>query len=115
MGYDVHITRANDWTEAKSAPIRLEEWLTLIQSDPEMQLDGFADAKTPDGVLRYENQGLVVWKAYSGNGVNGNMAWFDYRDGCITVKNPDEEILAKMKQIAKKLSAKVIGDEGEEY
>jgi len=43
------------------------------------------------------------------------MAWFDYRNGWIVVKNPDEEIRAKMKQIAKVLSAKVFGDEGEEY
>jgi hypothetical protein len=39
------------------------EWLALIQADPEMRFDGFAEAKTPDGVSRYENQGLAVWEA----------------------------------------------------
>ncbi len=43
------------------------------------------------------------------------MAWFDFRDGCISVKNPDEKILRKMHQIASQLDAKVLGDEGEEY
>jgi hypothetical protein len=115
MGYDIHITRANDWAKAKSVPILLEEWLALIQADPEMRLDGFAEAEIPEGVLRYEHRGLAVWKAYSGNGVGGNMAWFDYVDGRITVKNPDKEIIAKMKQIAKMLGARVVGDEDEEY
>jgi len=35
--------------------------------------------------------------------------------GCISVKNPDEEILRKMHQIASQLDARVLGDEGEEY
>ena len=115
MGYDVHITRASDWTESESAPITLDEWLTVVQTDPDMRLDGFAEAGTPEGMLRYENKGMAVWTKYSGHEVNGNMAWFDYRGGRIVVKNPDEEIRAKMKQLATKLSAKVVGDEGEEY
>jgi hypothetical protein len=59
-----------------------------------------------------ENQGLAAWKAYSGN---GNMPWFDYRMDALPSKNPDREILSKMKQIAKSLRAKVLGDDGEEY
>lgn len=43
------------------------------------------------------------------------MAWFDYRDGCIVVKNPDEEIRRKMYFIASALGALVQGDEGERY
>jgi hypothetical protein len=45
----------------------------------------------------------------------GNKAWFDWRDGCIVVKNPDDEILNKMKQIAVQLRAIVVGDDGEQY
>lgn len=43
------------------------------------------------------------------------MAWFTHSKDRITVKNPDEEILVKMHQIALALSAKVQGDDGEEY
>jgi hypothetical protein len=75
-----------------------------------MRLTGTAEAKTPDAVLRYENPGLAIWTKAPHSGT-----WFDYRRGRIVVKNPDPEILAKMKQIAGKLRAKVIGDEGEEY
>jgi hypothetical protein len=86
-----------------------------VAADPEMRLDGFAEASTFEGTLRYDNKGLAVWTKYSGHNVNGNMAWFDYRRGLVVVKNPDEEIRTKMKQLAAKLGAKVVGDEGEEY
>jgi hypothetical protein len=43
------------------------------------------------------------------------MAWFDWHRGAIVVKNPDTEILDKMKQIAAALGAFVVGDEGERY
>jgi hypothetical protein len=43
------------------------------------------------------------------------MAWFLYRKGYVTVKNPDEEIIRKMWSIAQALSAKVQGDDSEVY
>jgi len=115
MGYDVHITRADKCPASDAAPISLEDWLAVVQADLEMRLDDFAEVDTPDGALRYANAGLAVWTEYSGHRVNGNMAWFDYRRGSIVVKNPDDEILAKMKQLAAELRAKVVGEEGEEY
>jgi hypothetical protein len=112
MGYDVHITRADDWTESEAKPIRLEEWLEYVARDPEMRLDGVAEAQLPDGsTLRYENAGLAIWT--SGTGEGGN--WFDFRRGRVIVKNPDELILAKMVGIAAKLGARVQGDDGELY
>jgi hypothetical protein len=115
MGYDLHITRANHWTESESQAITLGEWLEYVASDPEMRLDGFAEAEVGGDVLRYENEGLAVWVAYSGHGVGGNMAWFDYRHARIVVKNPDREIVGKIKRVAQALSARVIGDDGEFY
>jgi hypothetical protein len=115
MGYELHITRAPHWTESKSQPISLDEWLAYVASDPEMRLDNFAEAEVGDDILRYENEGLAVWVSYSGHVVDGNMAWFDYRSGRIVVKSPDREIVSKMLHIAQALRARVIGDEGEFY
>lgn len=112
MGYDVHITRASAWSESELDPITLGEWLVYVKSDSEMRLDGFAEARTPaDEVLRYENPGLAVWTGWSRSG----QAWFDHRNGRIVVKNPDDEILAKMCSIAREIGARVQGDEGEYY
>jgi hypothetical protein len=80
-----------------------------------MRMDNFAEAEVEDGILRYENEGLAVWMAYNGHTLKGNMGWFDYRKGRVVVKNPDDEILGKMRRIASALGAKVMGDEGELY
>jgi hypothetical protein len=115
MGYDIHITRAPDWTASEAFPISLEEWLDCAARDSEMRLDGFAEAWVGQSVLRVESEGLAVWTAYSRHEVGGNMAWFSFCYGRIVVKNPDDEILGKMRQIATRLQANVIGDEGETY
>lgn len=118
MGYDVHITRADQWTDSENCPISLDEWLGHVARDPEMRLDNVATVSSPQGdIIRYENEGLAVWTAHSQCGIGGDMAavWFDYREGRIVVKNPDEEILGKIRQIARTLHARVQGDEGEYY
>jgi hypothetical protein len=108
MGYELHITRASEWTESEDHPILLPEWLTYLASDVEFRLDNFAEAKAPSGdVLRYENEGLAVWLPEGG--------WFDYRRGRIVVKNPSNQMIEKMKHVALALKARVVGDEGEEY
>jgi hypothetical protein len=73
------------------------------------------DAKSAGEIIRCENAGLAVWTAWARGGENGNWAWFDYWNGCIVVKNPDEAILSKMCAIAEKIGARVQGDEGEYY
>lgn len=115
MGYDLHITRVAPWHDAESNPITLDEWAAYVAADPEMRMDGFAEAKVDGGILWCESEGLAVWTVYSGHGKNGNMAWFDYRSGRIAVKNPDDEIIRKMKAIAAHFGAKVLGDDGESY
>lgn len=116
MGYDVHITRAENWLDSEESPITLQDWQAYLNSDPEFRLDGFAETSNPQGeMIRIESQGLAVWTKYSKHGVRGTMAWFDWSEGQIVVKNPDEEILEKMRAVAKRLEALVQGDDGESY
>jgi len=116
MGYDVHITRRENWFEEAGPEIELSEWLKLVESDSEMRLDGYAEAPLKDGdVLRVEESGLSTWTAYSRHGRDQGKAWFSFSSGNIIVKNPDPEILRKMWQLSKPLSARVQGDDGELY
>jgi hypothetical protein len=115
MGYDIHITRKQDWFD-EEPQILAAEWAAYVASDPTMRLDGYAEASTPAGdTLRYESEGLSVWTGYSRHDPDGNMAWFDFRNGDVVVKNPDSETLKKMWQVAQTLGAKVQGGEGETY
>jgi len=36
MGYDLHITKADDWTEASDQPISGDEVKSLLAADPEL-------------------------------------------------------------------------------
>ncbi|HMR81749.1 MAG TPA: hypothetical protein PKE30_01405 [Niabella sp.] len=113
MGYDIHITRQENWfDEDESKKISLDEWKDFLLNDAEMRLANFAEATA---TIRVESDGLAVWTKYSGNGLDGNLAWFDYNKGNIICKNPDNEIINKILIIAKQLDAKVQGDEGELY
>jgi len=117
MGYDIHITRKENWFDEDDAnEIKLDEWTAYIMSDSEMRLDNQANSTNDIGEgIQYENNGLAVWDSYSKNGLDGNYAWFDFRAGNVTVKNADEEIRNKMIDIARRLGAKVQGDDGETY
>jgi hypothetical protein len=115
MGYEVHITRAADWTGSRSLPITLFEWYSYLDSDPEMRRIDAAEAKTTAGVMRFDSEGLSVWTGWSQHGVDGKQAWFDYDEGRISVNDPDPEIVCKLHAIARDLGARVLGDDGEAY
>lgn len=116
MGYNIYITRREDWFTEDGPEISLQEWTDLVHSDKEMRLDGYAEAATADGdVLRVNDQSMAVWLEYSQHGVDGNMAWIWHHQGNIVAKNPDEEIRRKMWRLAQAVSAKVQGEESELY
>ena len=111
MGYDLHISRAENWWEAEAHPIPLAAWLEVVAADPDLEKTGVAETATPEGILRYENEGLAVWTGHLAEA----SVWFDWRRGVVVVKNPDEATIAKMVDVAQRLGARVQGDDGEYY
>ena len=99
MGYDIHITRANDWDKNQGFEISTEEWLNLVQDDPDL-------IPVPEN-----GEYFVVWHGTT----QYSETWFDWSNGNIDTKAPDKATLRKMLQIAQKLNAKIEGDEGEIY
>ena len=116
MGYDLHITRKENWFGAGPS-ISLQDWLAYMADDPELRHDGFAEITAGNGmVVRIESEGLCVWTAYSGSERGNDVCWLAWSDdGNIDTKNPDPEIRRKMWSIARRLGARVQGDEGEFY
>ena len=117
MGYNIHITRKENWfDEDVSNNISLTEWTNYLTTDKEMRLENFAEVTATNGeFVRMESEGMSVWTKYSKHGIDANHAWFWPHSGNIVVKNPDIEIRNKMIDIARQLNAKVQGDEGEIY
>lgn len=99
MGYDLHITRKNDWSDEEGPVIGAEEWLRVIEQDPELRLD---DENAP-----YH----VRWCGLDDDGYQ----WLNWSDGEVFTKNPSRQFIQKMIQIAERLGAQVIGDDGELY
>jgi len=112
-GYDLHITRASDWAESKKSPISLKEWTEFIKTDKEFRPVEAAEAKNPHTgeVITLKAEGMAVWT----DPKNKSEWYFCHHEGEISVKNPAERVIARMKTVAQKLKAKVIDDEGEEY
>ena len=99
MGYDLHITRAEHWASSEENPVTAEGWLAVVRDDPELTLAG------------YNGPYHALWDGPS----EYPDPRFDWSDGSIHTKNPDEPIIEKMISIAERLNAKVQGDDGEAY
>ena len=98
MGYDLHITRRNDWS-ANGYDITAAEWLAYVERDPELSL-------WPEN-----GPHMARWSGKSKH----SEPWLDWFKGNIYSKNPDEALIQKMVHIARALDAKVQGDDGEIY
>jgi hypothetical protein len=116
MGYNIHITRKSNWFDEQGDEISLTEWLAYVDSDPEMRLDGHAEANLDGGsVFRIVDSSMAVWIQHPQHGKREGMAWLWLSRGNVLAKNPDEVTLRKMLFIATTLGARVQGDEGEYY
>jgi len=96
MGYDLHITRRNDWS-ATGNDITAAEWLAYVERDAELSL---WPANGPY---------MVRWSGKSKH----PEPWLDWFKGNVYSKNPDEALIKKMVQIARAFDARVQGDDGE--
>jgi hypothetical protein len=101
MGWEIHITRAEHWPDSDEHPIRAEEWLALVEADPELTIDP-----------RDNGPYFALWLAHR---VEGDHPWFDWFRGAINTKHPDRKTLGKALEIARHFGARVQGDDGEVY
>lgn len=99
MVYDLHITRAEFWMLNEGYEIPIEEWLAIVEQDPELTLD------SASGIC------FALWRSET----SPDDAWFDWFEGNIFAKSPDRATVAKMLDIASWLGGQVQGDNGELY
>jgi hypothetical protein len=99
MGYDAHITRAESWGMGDEPLISPQEWLTVVRADQELQL---LDEGKP-----YTAEWLPA-------AVNCDT-YFEWENSAVHSKNPSPEALLKMEELARRLGARVQGDDGEIY
>lgn len=94
MGYDLHITRAVDWSDNVGQHIDETEWLALATAD----IDLTADPANGPFAVRFRGS-----------------AWFDWSEGNVFTTDPERSTVSKMLVLAHQLDAIVQGDDGEIY
>ena len=105
MSIYVYVTRKPDPLEAGGPDISEEEWIGLIESDPDLSI---AD---PPKRLPGDRGTYAVWTSYPG----GYRAWFSLCGGNIEVKGIDEAILSKLRHFAGRLGARIVSKMREEF
>jgi hypothetical protein len=109
MGYDVYITRAEHPDESGQHPISEADWNALVESDASLKLSptDYYERRTPDG--KTEKLPMVIWTAHP------SRPPFLLMDGAIYIKSPNEATVEKMVEMAGKLKARVVDEDGEVY
>jgi len=111
MPYDIHIIKSQKWFEP-DGEITVGQWQKLIDEDPELETANKIETTTKDGgklEFSLKNSLIARWKN------KDRVVWLIFKRGSISISHPDDEIIAKAKEIAAKLGGKVQGDELEIY
>lgn len=109
MSHQVSITRASDPFSAAEHPISYDEWLQFIESDPTLETSETDYTDWKDFGRIYSTLWLDCPDPQNSP---SHLHWYDY---AVAVWHPDDAIVTKMVEIAAKLQANVIGEEGEFY
>ena len=98
-GYDLHVTRKESWADESGPKITFVEWKAYVRSDHQISRDTMN--REEDFLVSLPKETFPVW--------------YDVEFGEIYTKNPSKNAIRKLSEIAKKLKAKVQGDDGELY
>ena len=80
MGYEIHVTRAGQWSENSGHEITEEEWLAYVRKSPDLSLE---PANGPH---------FALWR---GGASTLTDPWFDWVEGNIGTKAPDGAVVAR--------------------
>lgn len=116
MSYELHITRAKEWSDSESRPITLKEWLAVVEGDPDLRPCDVHEIPILDGPsIKIDlGEGGVLWIGHP-DAPQGIALWWS--DGQIQMTNrlAEKRAVKKLKALAERLGARVVGDGGEEY
>ena len=90
MGYDLHITRREDWADRRTPDILLDEWLSYIEHDKELELTN-GNNITIGSETQFQNRpGFCEWNSHPTEKSPNTRPWFAFWEGSIDTKNADE-------------------------
>lgn len=107
MGYELHITRRDDWWDEEGSEISRQEWQSVVAADPDLVMQPIPDGWPGDAF----SSALMTTRSERGDGIEA-LHW---DQGLVSAKHPSNVLIAKMCELARLLEARVQGDDGEYY
>ena len=103
MGYELHITRAREWSMSSNAPIPREQWDAVCSASAALELAGS---------VTFGGEVFEVFEL-AGEGASGaSLHWYE---GRVDVSGASDEHVPALVDLAMQLDAQVLGDDGERY
>lgn len=116
MGYDLHITRKDDWSDTDGREITLEEWILYTSGDTSLKIDRDHSAEQDPAVASGAKEpGHAIWVKWPARKEGQREAWVWHAQGNLIAADPDASFRRKLFLIADSLDAKLQGDGGEIY
>jgi hypothetical protein len=111
MGYQIHIARSDEgWTNDDL--IRLAEFEAVVENEPDLQQEDILRL-LPTGIV-FSGPGLARWTPDPAQPEEWII--FQLQQGMISFRgNVAMEHIERLRELARKLNAVIIGDEGELY
>jgi hypothetical protein len=106
MGYDVHLVRTTDWLDSESNPVTKEDINAALAGDPTLSWSDTDYVEMAEDNGSAERYFMINWQ--------GDAVFWWYKSE-VRCKNPNEEQLLKLVDLAAALGAHVVGDDGEKY
>lgn len=107
MGYNFHIHRKEDWFDDENPELTIsyKEWTNLVEADDELVITGSGRQANIDFEIT----------SYGWPAPDGGVAAFYWDTDKIIVRTQSDDGIKKAYELAKKLAAKLQGDEMELY
>jgi hypothetical protein len=102
MGYDLQLTRAEDWVESSSVPVTAHEWIAAARS---------ASGVTETSLLS-DGSGNPTFLLGDDPAKDPALYW---ADGQVAVRGADEKHVPALVALAKAVGARLVGDDGEQH
>lgn len=116
MGYDLYITRKDDWSDVDGQDITLDDWMGYVHLDRSLQVDGArAAAVDPRVASGAKEPSHVLWLDWPDREVGLREAWIWLERGNLVATDADLRFRQKLFLIAVGLEARLMGENGEVY